>query len=220
MTGRGRPKLADLERLKSEAARWASFLFTLRDGQSGFIEKVTGWRRVEGKGFKVRRATGIVVVKIIPVERKTASKFIRTIQKLKDENWIVFRPTFPDPNAWEQLKRARSAREVQEAAQSIRRWERHFGPIVVWKELPKAIRCHGIDILKAKMLPNYPKSKRPRSDDKRILFFAKVMAGLTLGIAAATATKRLGCWSWPKDWAEKPLERLTTQYPMPRGKST
>jgi hypothetical protein len=209
-----------MERLKSEAARWASFLFTLRDGQSGHIEKVTGWRRVGGKGFRVRKATGIVVAKIIPVERKTASKFIRTIQKLKDKNWIVFRATFPDPNAWEQLKRARSVKEVQEAARSIRRWERHFGPIAVWKELPKTIRCHGNEILKAKMLSNYPRSKRARSDDKRILFFAKVMAGLTLGIAATTATKRLGCWSWPKDWAEKPLERLTAQYPIPRGKST
>jgi hypothetical protein len=204
MPGRGRPKLADMERLKSEAAQWASFLFTLRDGQSGFIEKVTGWQRVESKGLRVRKATGIVVVKIIPVERKTANKFIRTIQKLRDENWIVSRPTFPDPNAWEQLKRARSVKEVQEAAKSIRRWGRQFGPIVVWKELPNAIRCHGNEILKAKMLPNYPKSKRPRSDDKRILFFAKVMAG----------------WSWSKDWAEKPLERLTTQYPIPRGKTT
>jgi hypothetical protein len=220
MPGRGRPKLADLERLKSEAAQWASFLFALRDGQSGYIEKVTGWRRVEGKGFRVRKATGIVVVKIIPVDRKTASKFIQRIKKLRNENWIVFPPTFPEPHAWEQLKRARSVKEVQEAAQNIRRWEQQFGPIVVWRELPKAIRCHGNEILKARMLPNYPKSKRPRSDDKRILFFAKVMAGLTQGIAAATATKRLGCWSWSKDWAEKPLERLTTQYPMPRSKST
>jgi hypothetical protein len=219
MPGRGRPKLADVKRLKSEAAQWASFLFTLRDGQPGFIEKVTGWRRVEGERLRVRKASGIVVVKIIPVERKLASKFIRTIQKLGDENWIVFRPTFPDPNAWERLKRARSVKEVHEAAQSMRKWGRRFGPIVVWKELPNAIRCHGNEILKAKMLPNYPKSKRERSDDKRILFFAKVMAGLTLGIAATTATKRLGCWSWSKEWAEKPLERLTSQYPMPGGKS-
>jgi hypothetical protein len=57
--------------------------------------------------------------------------------------------------------------------------------------LGSILYSHAEDFLRAKRLPHCPKSNRPRSDTKRIEFFAKVLAGLKLGIAPATATKRL-----------------------------
>ena len=78
------------------------------------------------------------------------------------------------------------------------------GSPVAWYLLPLAISSPWAeDILKAKRLWNYPKANRPRSDDKRIEFFAKSFGALTLGKAPATATARwLSGWHWPKDWFE------------------
>jgi hypothetical protein len=78
------------------------------------------------------------------------------------------------------------------------------GTPVAWYLLPLAMSSSWAEeILKAKSLWNYPKTERPRSDDKRIKFFAKSFAALTLGQAPATATGRwLSGWHWPKDWFE------------------
>ena len=76
------------------------------------------------------------------------------------------------------------------------------GHPVAWYLLPLAISSSWVEeVLKAKRLWNYPRTDRPRSDDKRIEFFAKSFAALTLGKAPATATARwLSGWHWPKDW--------------------
>lgn len=229
MGKRGR-KPVDLELLKGSATVWASFLYTLRDGQSGLIQKVK-WGpvielRPDAKGYahqgsrvvfvgkkplRYRSSQVILGAKIIPLECATA-KF----PKLKlEKGWTISPPVLPKPEAWKQLKRARSVEEVRQAGESIRKWERKFGPLVAWRELPKTIHSHANEILGARRLPNYPRTNRPTSDDKRLLFFAKVMAGLTLGIAPATAVKRLGRWRFPKDWAEKPVRDLEARYPMP-----
>jgi hypothetical protein len=64
--------------------------------------------------------------------------------------------------------------------------------------IPRVIRTHAHDLLSAKWMPNYPRTERTRSDDKRILFYAKILAGLSLGIAPATAVKRLAHWGYPE----------------------
>jgi hypothetical protein len=108
-----------------------------------------------------------------------------------------------DSKSWNDLKRARSTQDIRRVAQSARRWVLRFPSGVRWADkfprnllfqLPRALNVHAADLIKAKRMPHYPRTDRPSSDDKRVEFFAKVLAGLTLGIAPATATKRLAHW--------------------------
>ena len=66
---------------------------------------------------------------------------------------------------------------------------------------PDSIRA----LVKAKRFPHYPKNPRPSSDDKRLIFFAKVLAGLEHGLAPLSATKRLSHWDFSKESLEKIL---------------
>src|SRR5205807_6869132 len=73
------------------------------------------------------------------------------------------------------------------------------GSPVAWYLLPLAISSSWArEIQRAKRLWNYPRTDRPRSDDKRIEFFAKSFAALTLGKAPATATAR-----WLSGWQDR-----------------
>ena len=99
-----------------------------------------------------------------------------------NKNWRLTPPVFPRPKLWSRLNKTRSAAEVRKIADSIRR---------KYPGLASVLYSHVEDFLAAKKLHNYPRSNRPGSDDKRAQFFSKVLAGLRLGIAPATATKRL-----------------------------
>lgn len=69
-----------------------------------------------------------------------------------------------------------------------------FLPFLISSDWPR-------QILEAKRLWTYPRTDRPKSDDKRIEFFARSFAAITLGKSPATATARwLAGWHWPKDW--------------------
>lgn len=75
--------------------------------------------------------------------------------------------------------------------------------VATWPFLPFLVSSDWArQILKAKQqLWTYPRTDRPKSDDKRIEFFARSFAAITLGKAPATATGRwLAGWHWPKDW--------------------
>jgi hypothetical protein len=128
---------------------------------------------------------------------------------VKGQEWIISPPTFPKPQVWVRLKKARTVGQIKAAARGIGRLGSAFTSPEVpgheyWGLNPAGALCeHARGILVAKQLPHYPKTDRPSSDDKRVEFLAKVMAGLTLGLAPITAVKRLSHWHWPKDWAEK-----------------
>jgi hypothetical protein len=129
--------------------------------------------------------------------------------KMNGQDWVVFPPTLPKPEVWEQLKKARSVPQIEEAARGIGELESEFASSTTWAQNPAGALSHFAEgILEAKKLPHYPKKNRPRSDDKRVVFLAKVMAGLTLGLRPITAVKKLSHWQWPKDWAEKPLREF------------
>ncbi|MCI0722927.1 MAG: hypothetical protein L0338_28760 [Acidobacteria bacterium] len=114
-------------------------------------------------------------------------------QLLKDKKgWMLTLPERPRPEVWNRLKRARSVAEVRKIADELHKGNRTISA-AQWK--PFHFRAR--DLLRAKRLHNYPKSNRPRSDDKRIHFFAKVLAGLMQGIAPATAAKRLSNLALP-----------------------
>jgi hypothetical protein len=66
-----------------------------------------------------------------------------------------------------------------------------------------ALELHGKQVLIGKSLPSYAKTDRKRSDDKRVVFLSKILAGARFGLAPVTAAKRLSHWNWPRDWAER-----------------
>jgi hypothetical protein len=224
------PKPVDVNHLEAEAIQWASFFYRLRDGLPGLIQHVK-WSRFElptseaatpipsGKrkgvppaGKWARRGELLEAPILIPVsaasqqlpERMTAGK-----------DWVIYRPVMPKPAVWEELKRANTVPHVKGAAREIGELRSLFVSSTVWAQNPAgALRHYAEGILAAKRLPHYPKTNRPRSDDKRVEFMAKTMAGLTLGLTAITAIKRLSHWRWPKDWSERSLKEF-----VERGKA-
>lgn len=206
MGKRGPKPKVDASRLRTEAARWALTLFLLRDGKPGaiFLAPVKGLP--EGWDEKLLGAVyhpkAVAVIPANLEERK-----IEGLRKnLAPGATLVLREP-PQPEIWKQLKRARTAPEMRAAADSVEAWEdarvRNQPPEVAaelaqipaqWKTPPRyysaVIREHASALVRVKRLPHYP-AEAASNDDKRIVFFAKVLAGLALGLAPLTATKRL-----------------------------
>jgi len=133
--------------------------------------------------------------------------------RMKTKDWVIFRPVMPAPEIWKLLKQARSVEDIRKASRGIQKWmTKQFGPGVGrWLpgsppvEFTNALNLYAEKLLSGKRLPSYAKTDRPSSDDKRVEFLSKVLAGARFGLAPITATKRLSHWHWPRDWAEKSL---------------
>ena len=116
---------------------------------------------------------------------------------------LIFPPISSRPELWEQLKHARSMKDVSQIMNVIYRWMCDAGDVFKNYRIPEGQEA---ELYRATRLWNYPKDKeRPTSDDKRIEFFAKALAGLILGISPATATKRLSRWKLPQLWKSNPF---------------
>ena len=215
MGARG-PQAVDKGHLTERAREWAWLLFALRDGQPGMLTKVTwnpwerraAWER-QGqvwKRIKHRlRTSRIHHAEIVSLDRRTVEELATKFKG--DENWVLSRPVFPQPGVWESLKRARSQRAVRKVAVQMRAWARKLMPGAArwrWSDpLIPVVNKRAEELVRAKRLPSYPRSSRPRSDDKRVEWFAKVLAGLESDIAPATAVKSLGRIRFPKDEVRK-----------------
>ena len=234
MSRRG-PKPVDLEDLKVEAQQWANVLFCLRDGQAGMIQlfKWGPWRSVPAakpsprmldliKGtpregarllktrMSQRRTGTTLLAEIVPANAKSARHVLKAFKL--GRGWEYIPPRLPSPKVWEQLKEAASVTEMQDVLRSteryvIRNWSAWPG-----KPFPRRFHRHAAAILETKKLFNYPKSKRGRSDDKRVIFFAKVFAGLELGRSALYTTKRLAHWHPHKDLAKNPYKEFVASF--------
>jgi hypothetical protein len=182
--GQPGPKPVDVELLKTYATQWANLLLMLRNGEDGVIRK-------NPQGAKRSVLAKIPCMGTEPRLRKEFLKLAQTNPGL-----IISFPIFPRPHLWEQLKEAGSIEEMRHAARGIQRWivaqglETRMSPAFY-----NLLRVHAADLLAAKHLWIYPRSiERQSSDKKRIEFFSKVLAGLMLGLAPATAAKRLSHW--------------------------
>ncbi len=99
------------------------------------------------------------------------------------------------PNA---LLKAERESDLKEVAEGIARW---IPPIPGYRDFRNVLKKCGVELGAAKHLWFYPRdSVRPSSDHKRIDFFAKTLAGLMLGVAPATAAKKLSQRKLPKLW--------------------
>lgn len=224
------PTAVDVNRLQDDATAWAGFFYTLRDGQAGYMQPVK-WERLRNTGsakwtrlqaglggivlppdtfYRTSKALGRAI--LIPVSE--AARMLPP--KMDAKGWHVSRPVMPEPEIWSLLKQARSIAEIRKLCPRIRTWmTKEFGPGVGrWLpgdpplEFADALELYGEQLISSRRLPSYARTSRPTSDDKRIVFCSKVLAGARFGLAPITAVKRLSNWSFPKDWAEKPLQKL------------
>lgn len=237
------PKPVDVEDLKLEAEQWATVLFCLRYGQAGMIEKMEWgpWRMVpvgrpskeildlmkgtpwEGaqllKTNKRRQQTGrTLVAMIVPADAKSAKRVSKILNRL-GKRFDYIPPMLPLPKVWLQLRIAASLAEMRRALRSTekylnRNWSGWFG-----REYPRALERHAGALLAAKRLFSYPKSERRSSDDKRVHFFAKVLAGLELGRSPLYTLKKLSHWRPSKDLATNPYQKFAANFPSQTGDS-
>jgi len=204
------PKPINWEQLRSKAEVCGIFLFRLREGTPGLLTHIKGgvWHTKLlaelhedelGHPEKVKQRTLAGQMSYTPVRyrvkmlavppTKNAIKDALAIVK-RSKYWKFTPPDLPKPGIWKRINAARSIGEFREVGRRLRQTS---------PGIASFLSVHAKSLLQAKALPNYPKSARPRSDDKRIQFFAKVLAGLELGIAPATATKRLARLPFPYD---------------------
>lgn len=237
------PKPVDVEDLKVQAQQWATVFFCLLYGQQGMIQKIEWgpWRSVvatkpskemldfmkgtpwEGaqllKTKNRRQRTGrTLLARIVPADAKSAKLASRALNKLgRDFDYIPLK--LPLLQVWRQLKMAASLTKMRRALRLIekylnRNWSGWFG-----REYPHALDRHAGALLAAKRLSGYPKSKRRSSDDKRVVFFAKVLAGLELGRSPLYTTKKLSHWRPRKDLATNPYQKFVASFRSQRGDS-
>lgn len=198
--GKRGPKPVDFGQLEFEADSLARSLHELRDGRPGLLVHLKGgvWQTILqpeppedeiGHPEKMRQRALAGRMHYRPVRsRVSVLVFPRTKEAQKDvlklvrysKHWRFVSPVSPRPEIWKRLNTSRSVAAIRDIARRVRH------PL-----LRSILYSHAEDFLRSKRLPHFPKSNRPRSDTKRIEFFAKVLAGLNLGIAPATATKRL-----------------------------
>jgi hypothetical protein len=223
------PKPVSRNSLEGDARSWAAFLYTLRDGQPGHMQRVK-WGPLQNTGSerwtKLRAGRGSIVLPANvpyraaealgpPIFIPVSDAARRLPAQMTAEEWCIFRPTMPAPALWELLKRARSVADVRRASKRIRRWETNelrgvgiYLPGTPPLRFTDALDQHAESVLIGKKLPTFAKTDRPTSDDKRIELISKVLAGARLGLAPITAAKLLSRWRLGKNWAEKPLREF------------
>lgn len=196
MTNQKPVSVGQLQLYANVAAR---LLFLLRDGREGRIWKVTDSTLFEMK------------IKGPVSQRCSRSEIIDKMRKLKAPGWAIESPVFPSPDLWEALKQARTEREIMATAAKIAQWDREQqlgytpdprGSQVEEYDFIRVLAIHAHTIIAALQLPEYPKSRRPKSDDKRVWFFAKVLAGLMCEQRPLYTLKRLSRWHGDGIFAE------------------
>lgn len=198
--GKRGPKAVNFVQLAHDADSLAISLYEERDGRPGLLVHMNGgvWKttlfaelradeirypekvsqRIAAGGMRYRPIRTKVSVLIVPRTKEAQKDVLNFVRGSRQ--WKFVPPVSPRPEMWRRLRSACSAAEVRDIARSLRH------PL-----LRSILSSHPEDFLRAKRLPQFPKSNRPSSDAKRIEFVAKVLSGLNLGIAPATATKRL-----------------------------
>ena len=114
-----------------------------------------------------------------------------------EEDWLArskaqiqreLRPQVPlsEPRIWRALVTAKTAADVQKACRESRRW---LNPEWQGRPYVQDLSDHAEQFIRAKRDVYYP--RRDSGDVKRVTFFARAMAGISLGVSPITAIDRL-----------------------------
>jgi len=168
----------------------------------------------DGQGAKIRTSGFREVVTIIPQRPEDARMFLRDLKRLSPIRWHVSAAIPKNLVAWEKLKRARTQKEMWQAAKSIRNWARCLPRGEQRQKFPGFILAHANDLLRAKGMSSYPGDQdRGKSDNKRIIFLAKVLAGLMFGLSPSYAIKRLAHWAYDeREWLMGPFAAMEKSF--------
>jgi hypothetical protein len=180
--GKRGPQPIDIPHLKDAAKGWATLLFGLRDGARGIAEK---WGQTLFVGIATPKA-----------RRKTEA----LLKDLERQGYQIGWPVYPSPVIWKRLKKAASKEQAVRALLALQLWKRRELPHLGSDDLLRQLQSDPSIFVRAKRLPHYPKRSQS-NDDKRIIFVARILAGLQLGLAPLTATKRLSNWRCENYWS-------------------
>ena len=131
---------------------------------------------------------------------------------------IQFDSTPACSEVWESLKAATSERMMRRALSQLEKYLHENWEAWTGSEFPRNLRRFAHGVCAAKRLHNYPSAKkddRPTSDDKRVVFIAKVLAGLRFNLSPTYATKKLSRynstdvnWNEVRDGATRPYTKF------------
>jgi hypothetical protein len=91
-----------------------------------------------------------------------------------------------EPEVWTALVQAKSADKVREACRQSKRW---LNPAWRGRAFVQILAEKAQQFVRAKKDPYYP--RRDSGDAKRVVFFARALAGIECGISPSTAVDRL-----------------------------
>lgn len=202
---RGRPKVTDSKDLLFYEYVWVVTFLGLRDGLPESEEDVPGGRGPailikssgrEREGLKVyrtdRKPVALSIHKALATDEGWRSRVQKEEEEFDDlvmgkQKVRMHYPAAPDErHLWEALKRARTPAQVRRICRRSKHWLRWE-----WKEgraqiispsaCPRALYDHAEEFCQSKRDPRFPRhDERPSGDYRRIEYFARVMAGLSL----------------------------------------
>jgi hypothetical protein len=108
------------------------------------------------------------------------------LQKAQLERELRPKVSNSEPSTWRALVSARTADEVREAFQKSERW---LNPRWQGRAYVQDLHDGALQFVQAKRDIYYP--RRESGDEKRVVFFARAMAGISLGISPRTSIDRL-----------------------------
>jgi len=225
---RGRPRKTTDEELLRYEGLWVDTFTGLRDGtseaetvvpaRSGMFVKSSGGERERVYSHVPGEAPRVVHEPRFSTTPDEKRRW--TLRKQEEEKQfektiltphVDIAPAIPDERSlWEALKRAQTAAQVRRICSRSKIWLRprriEFpdGGFVEWWAFRRVLYQRAQEFCRAKLDPRYPgRDQRASGDYRRIEYFARVLSGLTVGLAPSTAVERLrrmrhpgecGCW--------------------------
>src|SRR6266849_4727553 len=167
-------------------SRWRHTFEGLR---AGWPRPSEGWALPDGQlpppNYRVSQARLLGLLSELSIKAEQRPKHVtapeeirqwrkRSRKKLANKQIEVWDPPGhpPEPDIWVRLKRATTAQQVRRVCSQSRHW---LNP--KRSELGRVLYKHADQFLEAKADPAYPRSERGSSENKRIQFLARAMAG-------------------------------------------
>jgi hypothetical protein len=234
----GRRVKADAEELLRYEGLWVDTFVGMRDGSPEIVEKMPVGSRMFIKASGQPRQWTQITTPDHPPRIKRQPKFSDTPAELNQWRQQVLAeeerfeqmayqmetyafPAIPhEQHLWEALKRARTGTQVRKIFTLSKEWlktraEGPNGGFVAWWYWRIVLYREADKFAKAKNDPRYPmRDSRLSGDYRRVEYFARVMAGLTLRIAPSTSVEILRKFKHPEEcYCWRCLRGIAPKYP-------